>query len=137
MNETQNSISSHKDQLVKNKCLKSFLLTCLHLYVNLEDDQKHPRRGASSNPTSQLEGASLNGSFTGDESVGFSSNKVKLSFNHPCKELIWLMPTLTTALLFFLEKFFSRLLAPKLSTTQMLEGKKLVRLQYILKVKNY
>ena len=29
--------------------------------------------------------------FTGDESVGASSNKIKLSFNHPCKELIWVV----------------------------------------------
>ena len=27
--------------------------------------------------------------FTGDESVGSSSNKIKLNLNHPCKELIW------------------------------------------------
>jgi len=27
--------------------------------------------------------------FTGEESVGSSSNKIKLNFNHPCKELIW------------------------------------------------
>ena len=27
--------------------------------------------------------------FTGDESVGSSSNKIKLNFNHPCKELVW------------------------------------------------
>jgi hypothetical protein len=29
--------------------------------------------------------------FTGDESVNSSSNKVKLNFNHPCKELIWVV----------------------------------------------
>jgi len=29
--------------------------------------------------------------FTGDESVGSSSNKIKLNFNHPCKELIWVI----------------------------------------------
>jgi hypothetical protein len=29
--------------------------------------------------------------FTGDESVTSSSNKVKLAFNHPCKELIWVV----------------------------------------------
>jgi hypothetical protein len=27
--------------------------------------------------------------FTGDESVNSTSNKIKLNFNHPCKELIW------------------------------------------------
>lgn len=29
--------------------------------------------------------------FTGDESVHSTSNKVKLNFNHPCKELIWVV----------------------------------------------
>ena len=29
--------------------------------------------------------------FTGDESVGSSSNKIKLNFNHPCKELIFVV----------------------------------------------
>jgi hypothetical protein len=29
--------------------------------------------------------------FNGDESVGSSSNKIKLNFNHPVKELIWVV----------------------------------------------
>jgi hypothetical protein len=29
--------------------------------------------------------------FTGDESIGSSSNKVKLNFNHPCKELVFVV----------------------------------------------
>ena len=29
--------------------------------------------------------------FTGDESVHSTSNKIKLNFNHPCKELIWVV----------------------------------------------
>ena len=29
--------------------------------------------------------------FTGDESIGSSSNKIKLNFNHPCKELVWVV----------------------------------------------
>ena len=29
--------------------------------------------------------------FFGDESVGSSSNKIKLNFNHPCKELVWVV----------------------------------------------
>ena len=29
--------------------------------------------------------------FTGDESVGSSSNKIKLNFNHPCKELVFVV----------------------------------------------
>ena len=27
--------------------------------------------------------------FTGDEAVSSTSNKIKLNFNHPCKELVW------------------------------------------------
>jgi hypothetical protein len=29
--------------------------------------------------------------FTGDESVGSSSNKIKLNFNHPCKEVVFVV----------------------------------------------
>jgi len=29
--------------------------------------------------------------FTGDESVNSVSNKIKLNFNHPCKELVWVV----------------------------------------------
>ena len=29
--------------------------------------------------------------FTGDESVSQSNNKIKLNFNHPCKELVWVV----------------------------------------------
>jgi len=29
--------------------------------------------------------------FTGDESIGSSSNKIKLNFNHPCKELVFVV----------------------------------------------
>ena len=29
--------------------------------------------------------------FTGEESVGTTSNRIKLNFNHPCKELIWVV----------------------------------------------
>jgi hypothetical protein len=29
--------------------------------------------------------------YTGDESIGSSSSKVKLNFNHPCKEIIWVV----------------------------------------------
>ena len=29
--------------------------------------------------------------FTGDESVTSTNNKIKLNFNHPCKELVWVV----------------------------------------------
>ena len=54
-------------------------------YVFLDTDE---RRRTAQNPheylIEQLQ-------FTGDESVGSSSNKIKLNFNHPCKELIWVV----------------------------------------------
>ena len=52
-------------------------------YVFLDTDE---RRRMAQNPheylIEQLQ-------FTGDESVGSSSNKIKLNFNHPCKELVF------------------------------------------------
>jgi len=54
-------------------------------YVFLDTDE---RRRMAQNPheylIEQLQ-------FTGDESVGSSSNKIKLNLNHPCKELIWIV----------------------------------------------
>jgi len=54
-------------------------------YVFLDTDE---RRRFAQNPheylIQQLQ-------FTGDESVGSSSNKIKLNFNHPVKELIWVV----------------------------------------------
>jgi hypothetical protein len=54
-------------------------------YVFLDTDE---RRRMAQNPheylIEQLQ-------FTGDESVGSSSNKIKLNFNHPCKELVFVV----------------------------------------------
>ena len=54
-------------------------------YVFLDTDE---RRRFAQNPheylITQLQ-------FTGDESVGSSANKIKLNFNHPVKELIWVV----------------------------------------------
>ena len=54
-------------------------------YVFLDTDE---RRRMAQNPheylITQLQ-------FQGDESVGSSSNKIKLNFNHPVKELIWVV----------------------------------------------
>ncbi len=54
-------------------------------YVFLDTDE---RRRMAQNPheylITQLQ-------TTGDESVGSSSNKIKLTFNHPVKELIWVV----------------------------------------------
>lgn len=51
-------------------------------YVFLDTDE---RRRMAQNPHEYL---IEQVQFTGDESVGSSSNKIKLNFNHPCKELI-------------------------------------------------
>jgi hypothetical protein len=54
-------------------------------YIFLDTDE---RRRMAQNPheylIEQLQ-------FTGDESVGSSSNKITLNFNHPCKELVWVV----------------------------------------------
>jgi Large eukaryotic DNA virus major capsid protein/Major capsid protein N-terminus len=54
-------------------------------YVFLDTDE---RRRFAQNPheylITQLQ-------FTGDESVGSSANKIKLNFNHPVKELVWVV----------------------------------------------
>ncbi|MDP6584169.1 MAG: major capsid protein [Anaerolineales bacterium] len=54
-------------------------------YIFLDTDE---RRRMAQNPheylIEQLQ-------YTGDESVGSSSNKLKLNFNHPCKELVYVV----------------------------------------------
>ena len=65
---------------------KSLVAASLYVdYVFLDTDE---RRRMAQNPheylIEQLQ-------FTGDESVGSSSNKIKLNFNHPCKELVWVV----------------------------------------------
>ena len=54
-------------------------------YVFLDTDE---RRRMAQNPheylIEQLQ-------YTGDESIGSSSNKIKLNFNHPVKELVWVV----------------------------------------------
>ena len=54
-------------------------------YVFLDTDER--RKMAQNPPEYLIEQLQ----FTGDESVGSSSNKIKLNFNHPCKELIWVV----------------------------------------------
>jgi hypothetical protein len=63
-------------------------LVAASLYVNyifLDTDER--RRMAQNPPEYLIEQLQ----FTGDESVGSSSNKIKLNFNHPVKELIWVV----------------------------------------------
>ena len=65
---------------------KSLVAASLYVdYIFLDTDE---RRRMAQNPheylIEQLQ-------FTGDESIGSSSNKIKLNFNHPCKELIYVV----------------------------------------------
>lgn len=63
-------------------------LVAASLYVDFVFLDTDERRRFAQNPheylIEQLQ-------FTGGESVGSSSNKIKLSFNHPVKELIWVV----------------------------------------------
>jgi hypothetical protein len=63
-------------------------LVAASLYVNYIFLDTDERRRMAQNPheylIEQLQ-------FTGDESVGSSSNKIKLNFNHPVKELVWVV----------------------------------------------
>ena len=65
---------------------KSLVAASLYVdYVFLDTDER--RRMAQSPHEYLIEQLQ----FTGDESVGSSSNKIKLNFNHPCKELVWVV----------------------------------------------
>jgi hypothetical protein len=71
---------------VTNAYAQSLVAASLYVnYIFLDTDE---RRKMAQNPheylITQLQ-------FTGDESVGSSSNKIKLNLNHPCKELIWVV----------------------------------------------
>ena len=65
---------------------KSLVAASLYVdYIFLDTDE---RRRMAQNPheylIEQLQ-------FTGDETVGSTSNKIRLNFNHPCKELVWVV----------------------------------------------
>jgi hypothetical protein len=70
----------------QNNCL-----VCASLYVDYVFLDTDERRRMAQNPheylIEQLQ-------FTGDQSIGSSSNKIQLNFNHPCKELIWVVQPL-------------------------------------------
>jgi hypothetical protein len=54
-------------------------------YVFLDTDER--RRMAQNSHEYLIEQVQ----YPGEDSVGSSSNKIKLNFNHPCKELIWVV----------------------------------------------
>ena len=76
----------NRNMKVNNAYNQSLVAASLYVdYIFLDTDE---RRRMAQNPheylIEQLQ-------FTGDESVGSSSNKIKLNFNHPVKELIWVV----------------------------------------------
>lgn len=81
-----NEIGDQNADKVLRAYSQSLVAASLYVdYVFLDTDE---RRKMAQNPheylIEQLQ-------FTGDESIGSSSNKIKLNMNHPCKELIWVV----------------------------------------------
>ena len=73
-------------QSVSTAYQQSLVAASLYVdYIFLDTDE---RRKMAQNPHEYL---IEQVQFTGDESVGSSSNKIKLNFNHPCKELVWVV----------------------------------------------
>ena len=81
LNDT--AAKSLKDASAYNKSLVAASLFVDYIFLDTDE-----RRRMAQNPheylIEQLQ-------FTGDESVGSSSNKIKLNFNHPCKELVFVV----------------------------------------------
>jgi hypothetical protein len=80
------SCDASSDGKVSTAYNQSLVAASLYVdYIFLDTDE---RRRMAQNPheylLEQLQ-------FTGDESVGSSSNKLKLNFNHPVKELVWVV----------------------------------------------
>ena len=73
---------------VKHEAAYAQSLVAASLYVDYVYLDTDERRRMAQNPheylIEQLQ-------YTGAESVGSSSNKIRLNFNHPCKELIWVV----------------------------------------------
>ena len=80
------SSSSNTSVRVTNAYNQSLVAASLYVdYVFLDtDERRRMAQNAHEYLIEQLQ-------FTGDESVGSSSNKIKLNFNHPCKELIFVV----------------------------------------------
>ena len=77
------SLEGDKDTSAYNHSLVAASLYVDYVFLDMDE-----RRRMAQNPheylIEQLQ-------FTGDESIGSSSNKIKLNFNHPCKELVWVV----------------------------------------------
>jgi hypothetical protein len=82
------NISSSTGASVSSSMAYQQSLVAASLYVDYVFLDTDERRKMAQNPHEYL---FEQVQFTGDESVGSSSNKIKLNFNHPCKELIWVV----------------------------------------------
>jgi hypothetical protein len=66
-----------------NKSLASASLYVDYVFLDT-DERRRMAQNAHEYLIEQLQ-------FTGDESVGSAANKLRLNFNHPCKELVWVV----------------------------------------------
>jgi hypothetical protein len=80
---TDQNLASGKSTDAYNKSLVAASIYVDYIFLDTDE-----RRRMAQNPheylIEQLQ-------FTGDESVGSSSSRIKLNFNHPCKELVWVV----------------------------------------------
>jgi hypothetical protein len=79
-------VDGEGDLKVTSAYAQSLVSASLYVdYIYLDTDE---RRRMAQNPheylIEQLQ-------YTGAESVGSSANKIRLNFNHPCKELVWVV----------------------------------------------
>ena len=74
---------SKKVTAAYNQSLVAASLYIDYIYLD-SDERRRMAQNAHEYLVEQLQ-------FTGDESVGSSSNKIRLNFNHPVKELIWVV----------------------------------------------
>jgi hypothetical protein len=72
-----------KDTSAYNKSLVAASLYVDYIFLDT-DERRRMAQNAHEYLIEQLQ-------FTGDESVGSSSNKIKLNLNHPVKELVWVV----------------------------------------------
>jgi hypothetical protein len=84
--DTVSSECSSTDCTDKSVCVPSLESASLYVdYIYLDTDER--RRFAQVSHEYLIEQLQ----FTGDETINSQSNRLRLNFNHPCKELIWVV----------------------------------------------
>ena len=85
-NELRNMIYTNKPAISSRVAASGLVAASLYIdYIMLDTDER--RRMAANSHEYLIEELQ----FTGDESVTSSITKIKLNFNHPVKELIWIV----------------------------------------------